>query len=320
MKFVMFVLALMLVSFLTLTSLVVGSNSIGITQLLADPTAWDLLTLSRIPRTVALLLCGMAMSVCGLIMQMLTQNRYVEPATAGAVQSAGLGILIITILWPAAPVLARMGVASLCSLLGTGLFLLILQRLSLRATLIVPLVGIMLGAVISAVTVFIAVRFDLLQSLSAWTSGDFSGVMKGRYELLWLVGALTLLTYFVADRFAVAGMGREFAVNLGLNYRKVMLLGMSIVAIVSGVVVVVIGALPFLGLIVPNIVSLILGDNVRQNIPWIALLGGGIVVSCDLVGRLLVHPFEIPAGSILGVIGAVVFLFVILREQLYVRR
>ncbi|MDX3774558.1 iron chelate uptake ABC transporter family permease subunit [Chromatiaceae bacterium AAb-1] len=319
MRFLAFLLALVLVSLLTVSSLVVGSNSIGIMQLLADPAAWDLLILSRIPRTVALLLCGMAMSVCGLIMQMLTQNRYVEPATAGAVQSAGLGILIITILWPAAPVLARMGFASFFSLLGTGLFLLILQRLSLRATLIVPLVGIMLGAVISAVTVFIAVRFDLLQSLAAWTSGDFSGVMKGRYELLWLVGALTLLTYFVADRFAVAGMGREFAVNLGLNYRRVMLLGMSIVAIVSGVVVVVIGALPFLGLIVPNIVSLILGDNVRRNIPWIALLGGGIVVACDLTGRLLVHPFEIPAGSILGVIGAVVFLFVILREQIYVR-
>jgi len=114
-------------------------------------------------------------------------------------------------------------------------------------------------------------------------------------------------------------MGPDMAANLGLNYRKVLLAGMTIVALISGVVVTVIGALPFLGLIVPNLVSLVLGDNVRRNIPWIAILGGGIVMLCDIVGRLLVHPFEIPAGTILGVLGAAVFIAVILKEQMYAK-
>lgn len=311
--------ALLVLALLVLLSLLTGSHALTLFTVWSEPQALQVMIVSRVPRTLALLLAGMAMSVAGLIMQMLTQNRYVEPATAGSVQSASLGMLCITLLWPAAPVMIKMVVASVFALLGTGLFLLILRRLSLRTSLIVPLVGIMLGAVISAVTTFLAVRFELLQALSAWNSGDFSAVLQGRYELLWLVAGLTLLAYILADRFAVAGMGADFAVNLGLDYRKVLLLGMSIVALISGVVVTVVGVLPFLGLIVPNLVSLLLGDNVRRNIPWIAALGGGIVILCDVVGRVLVHPFEIPAGTVLGVVGAAVFIAVIVREQFYAK-
>lgn len=311
--------AFLILLVLVLLSLATGSHSMSLATIFSDPQAAQVMFISRIPRTSALLLAGMAMSVAGLLMQMLTQNRYVEPATAGSVQSAALGMLVITLVAPAAPVIIKMSVASVFALLGTALFLLILRRLSLKTSLIVPLVGIMLGTVISSMTTFIAVRFDLLQSLSAWNSGDFSSVLQGRYELLWLVGGLTLLAYIMADRFAVAGMGPDMAANLGLNYRKVLLAGMTIVALISGVVVTVIGALPFLGLIVPNLVSLMLGDNVRRNIPWIAILGGGIVMLCDIVGRLLVHPFEIPAGTILGVIGAAVFIAVILKEQMYAK-
>lgn len=312
-------LTLLVLVALVLLSLLTGSHALRLSTLWSDPQALQVMVVSRIPRTLALLLAGMAMSVAGLIMQMLTQNRYVEPATAGSVQSASLGMLCITLLWPAAPVVIKMAIASGFALLGTGLFLLILRRLSLKTSLIVPLVGIMLGAVISSVTTFIAVRFELLQALSAWNSGDFSVVLQGRYELLWLVGGLTLLAYILADRFAVAGMGADFSVNLGVDYRQVLLLGMSIVALISGVVVTVIGVLPFLGLIVPNLVSLLLGDNVRRNIPWIAVLGGGIVILCDVLGRLLVHPFEIPAGTVLGIVGAAVFIAVIVREQFYAR-
>ncbi len=86
-----------------------------------------------------------------------------------------------------------MMVATVFALLGTVLFMLLLQRIALKTALIVPLVGIMLSAVIGALTIFLAVYFDLLQSLDAWTSGDFSSVLQGRYELLWLVGALALI-------------------------------------------------------------------------------------------------------------------------------
>ncbi|WP_017614691.1 ABC transporter permease [Nocardiopsis salina] len=305
---------------LAVVSLFVGASDITLQRLIEDPEARELFLISRLPRTLALLLAGAAMSVAGLIMQMLTQNRFVEPSTAGTVESAALGILVVTLLAPGAPLPVKMTAACLAALVGTFLFLAVLQRVALKSSLIVPLVGIMLGAVISAITTFIALRTDLLQTLGTWQSGDFSGVMQGRYEQLWLVGALALLAYLVADRLTVAGLGRDIAVSVGLDYRTVMALGVGIVAVVSGVVVSVVGTLPFLGLIVPNLVSMVVGDHVRRGVPWVCLLGGGVLVLCDILARVIRAPFEIPVGTVLGVVGAAVFLFMLLRRSNHVRR
>jgi iron complex transport system permease protein len=91
--------------------------------------------------------------------------------------------------------------------------------------------------------------------------------------------------------------------------------GTGLVAIATGVVTVVVGSLPFLGLIVPNIVSLIRGDDLRSNLPWVCLLGIAIVTVCDLLGRTLIAPFEIPVSLILGILGAVVFVVLLLRQR-----
>lgn len=300
---------------LMIWSLFVGAGQMTLRGVWIDTDMRDIFLISRVPRTLALLLAGSAMSVAGLIMQMLTQNRFVEPSIAGTTQSASLGLLLVMIVNPAASVLLKMGIATLFAMGGTALFMLLLQRMRIKSPLMVPLTGIMLGAIISSVTTFLAMEFDLLQSLGGWESGDFSGVLQGRYELLWIVGALTLIAMLIADRFTVAGMGKDFSVNIGLNYQYILLAGLAIVSVIGGVVVVVIGALPFLGLIVPNIVSLAMGDNLRRTIPWVALCGGGLVVFCDIIGRLIVYPFEIPASVILGVIGAIVFLYLLLRTQ-----
>lgn len=302
---------------LAVLSLFIGAGDVSPVSLFTDPEMQDIFFVSRIPRTAALILAGSAMSVAGLIMQLLTQNRFIEPSLAGTTQSASLGLLFVMILYPTASIMTKMVVASGFALLGTALLMLILRRIILKSALIVPLVGIMLGAVISALTIFTAYYFDLLQSLSAWMSGDFSSILQGRYELLWLVGGLTLAACLIADSFTVAGMGREFSVNVGLNYQKVMTIGLSIIALISGVVVVVVGALPFLGLIVPNLISLVMGDNIRKTIPWICLAGGGLVLLCDIIGRLIRYPFEIPASVILGVVGAVIFLYLLLKHQRY---
>lgn len=270
---------------------------------------------SRVPRTLALLLAGAGMAVAGLIMQMLARNRFVEPSTAGTAEAAVLGMLAASLLAPDLPVFARMLVAALFALAGTGLFLAILHRMPLRSPLVVPLVGIMLGGVITAVTVFFAYRFDMMQSFYAWINGDFSGVLRGRYELLWLSFGLTVLAYLAADRFTVAGMGTDFAANLGLKYHRVVGVGLVIVSLVTAAVVATCGMIPFLGLVVPNVVSLIMGDNVRRSLPVVALLGAGLVVVCDIAGRLVVHPFEIPIGTMMGIVGSAVFLFLLLRRD-----
>jgi len=273
------------------------------------------LLVSRVPRTIAIILTGMSMGVAGLIMQMLARNRFAGPGTSGTVESATLGLLTVLILAPGAPLMVKMIVASVFALAGTGLFLGVLSRIPLRSPLIVPLVGIMLGGVISSITNFFAYRYDLLQSLSVWTNGDFSRILRGRYELLWIAGILTVIAYFAADRFTVAGMGEEFTTNLGLDYRKVVFIGMVIVAMVTAVDVVTVGSIPFLGLIVPNIVSMIMGDNVRRSLPWVALFGAGFLLVSDTFGRLVRYPYEIPIGTVVGIVGSAIFLTLLLRRS-----
>ncbi|CAM5772027.1 ABC transporter permease [Bosea minatitlanensis] len=300
---------------LAATSLLIGAGGLSPAELLAGGDEGRLLLLaSRLPRTFALILTGASMAVAGMIMQLIARNRFAEPSTAGTVESAGLGMLTVTLLAPGAPVLLRMLVASAFALAGTCLFLALLRRVPLRSPLVVPLVGLILGGVISAISSFIAYRYDLLQSLGAWTTGDFSAVLRGRYEMLWLALALTGLACVAANRFTAAGMGRDFATNLGIDYRRVVAFGLSIVAMVTALVVATIGMIPFLGLIVPNIVSLIMGDNMRRSVPYVALFGAAFVLACDILGRVLRYPFEIPVGTVMGVLGSGIFLFLLLRR------
>lgn len=310
------------VAALAVVSLFVGVSEISPASIVQDllsggserDSVWMLLV-SRLPRTLAIVLAGTALAICGLIVQMLARNRYVEPSTVGTVESASLGMLLVTILAPAMPVPGKMLVATGTAIAGTALFLRILRGVPLHDAYTVPLVGLVLSGVIGAATTFIAYRYDLLQSLSAWTLGDFSGVMRGRYELLWLVAVLSALAYLAADRFTVAGMGEKFTTNLGLDHRAVVRLGLTIVALVTAVVVVVVGSIPFLGIVVPNVVSLLIGDNLRRSVPWVALLGAGSVLAADITGRLVRFPYEIPVGVVMGVIGSVLFLWFLLDRR-----
>lgn len=275
----------------------------------------EMFAITRIPRTLALVLAGAAMAMCGLVMQLLTQNRFVEPTTTGTTEWAGLGLLTVMIVFPHASITARMIGAVVAAFIGTMVFFLFLRRVSLRSSLIVPIVGIMLGAVVGSVSTFLALQTDMLQSLGVWFAGSFTSVLRGQYEMLWIVAIVGVAVFIVADRFTVAGLGEEISTNVGLNYNRVILLGTALIAIASGVVTVVVGNLPFLGLIVPNIVSMFRGDDLRSNLPWVCLLGIAIVTVCDLVSRTIIAPFEVPVSLILGVIGAVVFIGLLLKQR-----
>lgn len=287
----------------------------GVYDIFGKEDGATMFAVTRIPRTIALVLAGAAMAMSGLVMQLLTQNRFVEPTTTGTTEWAGLGLLTMLVLFPTASLLAKMSVAILFAFIGTMIFFLFLQRVSLKASLTVPIVGIMLGSVVGAFSTFFALSTDKLQSMGIWLAGSFTSVIRGQYEVLWIVAIVAVAIYIVADRFTVAGLGEEIATNVGLNYRQVMLLGTALIAVATGVVTVVIGNLPFLGLIVPNIISMIRGDDLRSNLPWVCLLGIAITTVCDLIGRTIIMPFEIPVSLILGVLGAVVFIFLLLRQR-----
>ncbi|MDO9418131.1 ABC transporter permease [Pararhizobium sp.] len=304
------------VSFLVLfvLSLCVGVSDFSLAEVWRDPQALQLLLISRLPRTLAAVLAGAGLAISGLIMQTLARNRFVEPATAGTAQSAQLGILLITILCPAAALPVKTLVASAGALLGTSVFILAAQRLPPTQPFLVPLFGLVYGGVIGAAVTFVAWQADLLQYLDVWTTGEFSGVLRGRYELLWIAAVLIGISWWVADSLTVLALGRDVSIGLGLNYTRMLQLGLVIVSLISALTVVVVGIIPFVGLVVPNIISRLMGDNMRGTIGWVAAAGAGLVLGCDILGRLIRYPYEIPVGTVMGVAGALLFLRLVFRR------
>ncbi|WP_459611978.1 ABC transporter permease [Corynebacterium urogenitale] len=305
----------LIVGIIVVVALLAASLLIGEYDIFNGDFGAEMFGITRIPRTIALVLAGAAMAMSGLVMQMLTQNRFVSPTTTGTTEWAGLGLLIVMALFPMASVMGRMVGAVIASFVGTMVFFLFLRRVSLRSSLVVPIIGIMLGAVVSSVSTFFALQTDMLQSLGIWFAGSFTSVYKGQYEVLWIVLLVVIAVFFYADRLTVAGLGEDIATSVGLNYQRMVIVGTGLIAIATGVVTVVVGNLPFLGLIVPNIVSMIRGDDLRSNLPWVCLTGVAIVAVCDIVSRIIIAPFEIPVSVILGVVGAVVFITLIVRQR-----
>jgi iron complex transport system permease protein len=298
-----------------------GSLFIGVSDLtpldLLDPDEAQarVLWTSRVPRLVAILLAGSALAVAGLVMMSLTRNRFVSPQTAGTTEWVGLGIVVAALVFGTTSVLGKMAIATVFSLVGTFFFIWLLRRIVFTDMIVVPLVGILLGGVVSAAAAFLAYRFDLLQSVDAWMNGDFSGVLAGRYELLYLVLVATVVAYLYADRFSVAGMGEDLAVNLGVPYTRVVTIGLAIASVVTAIVVVTVGNIPFLGLVVPNVVTMAMGDNLRRVLPVTALAGAAFVLVCDVLGRTVRYPYEVPVGMVGGVIGGALFIALLLRAR-----
>ena len=303
---------------LSFTSLFIGVSSINLIGLLKlNPEQWQIFLISRLPRLISILIAGASLSICGLVMQQLSRNRFVSPTTAGTMDSARLGILLTMIFFPTASVLTKTSIAIVVAFVGTLLFMTILSRLKFKDSIFVPLVGIMFGNIISSITMFIAYKEDLIQNLSGWLQGDFSLVMAGRYEILYFSIPALILAYVFAHRFSIVGMGQDFATNLGLNYTQVLYLGLAIVATVSSIIIISVGVIPFLGLIIPNLVTLYLGDNLKKILSHTALLGAVFVLLCDILGRIVIYPYEIAINAVVGVCGSAIFLILLFKRYQY---
>ncbi len=303
---------------LACASLFVGVQDLPLLQLfhLSDEQMNTLFS-SRIPRLMSIVLAGMSLSLCGFIMQSMTRNKFVSPTTAGTMDWAKLGILTAMLVFTQASPLMKMAIAFLFTLAGNLLFLKILRHIKVNDTIYVPLVGLMFGGIVSSISTFIAYKYDLIQNVSAWLQGDFSLIVQGRYELLYVSVPLLIIAYLYADRFTVAGMGESFAVNLGLTYKRVMAVGLVIVSMITSVTILTVGMLPFLGLIIPNIVSIYRGDHLKKSLPHTALLGAIFVLICDVLGRVIIYPYEISVGLMVGIIGSAIFLYMLLRRKRY---
>nr|WP_206108403.1 iron chelate uptake ABC transporter family permease subunit [Paenibacillus thiaminolyticus] len=305
-----FILAIIVVVILGIISLFTGVYDIR-----GQEDGMDMFFITRVPRTAALMLTGAAMAMAGLVMQLITQNRLVEPTTTGTIEWAGLGLLVVYLLFPAPTLVLRMTGAIVFSFIGTMIFFFFLRRVKLRSSLIVPIIGLMLGAVISAVSTFIGLLFQMTQNIESWFVGSFAAVQVGRYEYLWIIVIVTFLIFMYANRLTLAGLGEDVATSLGVNYNRIVILGTGLISFAVGIVAAVIGNLPFLGLIVPNIVSMFRGDDLRSNLPWVCVIGMGTITVCDIISRTIIMPFEVPVSLILGTVGAVVFIAILLRQR-----
>ncbi|MGB2203518.1 MAG: iron chelate uptake ABC transporter family permease subunit, partial [Pseudooceanicola atlanticus] len=139
------------------------------------------------------------------------------------------------------------------------------------------------------------------------------GVLRGRYELLWIAAAASAATFLIADRLTLLSLGEDTARTLGVNVGRITAAAIVAVSVVTALVVVTLGAIPFVGLVVPNLVVRMAGDNLRRALPLTALAGALIVLVADMLGRWIRAPYEVPVATTISVIGALIFLVLIRR-------
>ncbi len=309
-----FWLALLLV--ISIYSLTIGVKDFSLIGIFSNRQEdLHLAIISRIPRLISILVTGASLSIAGIIMQTLTQNKFVSPSTAGTMEWSRLGIMLAILFYGGQASIMKMTIAFATTLFGTILFMNLLQKIQFKNAIMVPLVGMMLGNVISSITSYFALKYDIAQNMSSWLQGNFSLVIKGRYELIFLGLPFLIIAYLYANKFTIAGMGDSFANNLGVNHKAIVMVGLVIVAIITSTVVVTVGSIPYIGIIVPNIVTLFKGDNLRKSLPIAAILGALFVLVCDIVGRVMIFPYEISISVIISVLGSLMFLLLLFGRK-----
>ena len=299
---------------LSIISLFVGVTNISVNDILSfNIDKIQILLISRLPRLIAIIVAGVGLSISGLIMQQISKNKFVSPTTAATADFAKLGILFCIMIIPGATIMQKMIISFIFAGIGTILFMKMIKAIKIKNIIFIPLIGMMLGKIIGSITTFFAYKYDLVQNISSWMEGDMSLIMKGSYELLYLSVPMVIIAFLYANKFTIVGMGEDFAINLGVNYNFVVNVGLAIVSLICAVTIITVGNIPFLGLIIPNIVSLYSGDNLKKTLYHTALLGPIFLLACDILGRFIIFPFEMSISLTVGVIGSIIFLYMIIR-------
>ena len=294
---------------LSCCSLFVGVIDLTPAELLAGNfEQMEVFLISRLPRLLAILCTGIGMSVAGLIMQQLCSNKFVSPTSGATISSAQFGILLALLFMPASTLWSRAIFAFATAILGTWIFVWFIQRIQFKDVVMVPLVGIMFGNVIGGITNYLAYKYEMTQALSSWLVGHFSLVLKGRYEIVWLTVPLVVLAFLFANHFNIVGLGKDFSKNLGVPYNLVLFSGLTIAAMITASIVVVVGSISYIGLIVPNVVAMYKGDKIRGTLVDTALFGAIFVLVCDMIGRIVIAPYELPIELIVGILGSLIFI------------
>ena len=315
------VLLALLLLILSVASLFVGVIDVSPTGLFSgDSEQLKIFLVSRLPRLLAIWCTGVGMSIAGLIMQQLCMNKFISPTTGATLSSAKFGILLALLFMPRSTLIGRALFSFAAAIAGTWAFVIFVQRMKFKDVIMVPLVGIMFGDIITGLTSFLAYKYDMTQALTSWQVGHFSLVLRGKYEIVYLVVPLVILAYLFANHFNIVGMGEDFSKNLGVPYNLVLFSGLTIAAAITAAIVVVVGSISYIGLIVPNVVAMYKGDRIRGTIVDTSLFGAIFVLVCDVIGRLVIFPYELPIDLVVGIVGSIVFCLLLFYRLNHGRR
>lgn len=271
--------------------------------------------LVRLPRTIAAVLAGAALSVSGLILQTVLNNALAGPNIIGVNAGAGLFTLLLAAFFPSLLLFTPLA-AMLGALVATLLIYFIASATGAsRMTLV--LAGIAISSFLGAMTDTVLTLVPEAQtSRMSFMIGGLSGVyMRQMLPAMAVIAAGMLLAFVLRKQMNVLMLGDEVATSLGLRTRAVRFALLLAAAMLAGGAVSFAGLLGFIGLIVPHAARFLIGYDQKALVPLCALLGAAFTLLCDLLSRVLFAPYEIPVGIVLSFIGGPFFLMLLLRQK-----
>jgi len=316
-------LALLAGSWLTVAVVTpfVGEVSIDWRALLTpDATDFVIFWHIRLPRVLLALAAGGALAASGLAFQTLFRNPLAEPYTLGVASGAALGAVTAIELGAGAGVLGLsiVGGASFVGAAGVALLILGLAARARFNTATLLLAGIAMSLTCSALILFMQYRADFTESfrMVRWMMGGLAVV--GFREVLWLspwvlVGVAVLLSLRWDLNLLLTG--EEVAASRGVDLSRVRWMVLAAASAMVGALVPVVGPIGFVGLIVPHVLRRWLGHDHLILVPACVLGGGAFLALCDLIGRLVISPSELPVGVVTALLGGPFFLWLLLSQR-----
>lgn len=284
-----------------------------------DPSSTEHQTIVtlRVPRTIADMIVGSSLAVCGAIMQGTTKNPLADSGLMGISSGATFSMAVVLALFPHFSYFQMLLVSFLGASLTTGLtyFVASSGRRGMTPQRLV-LAGISISMLFGAMSSYLSIKYHLGHALMYFTAGGTAGAKWNELLIVlpfFLVGLL--ISIVLSPGITMLSLGDEVAVGLGLNIQQIRAFSTIIVLILTGLSVVVIGPVSFVGLIIPHIVRYFVGVDYRFIIPASILYGALFTVLADLIGRLINRPFETPIGIIFSLIGVPFFLYLVRKER-----
>lgn len=305
-----------MVASLTLGSVDISFSTIvhtllGNVQTTDEMVIWNI----RFPRNIVGALVGANLAVSGAILQAVMKNPLADPGIVGVSSGAGLAGVIMLIFMPEASIFLT-PVAFVGAMLSAAAVYALAWKNGIRPTRIIlagVAVSAFLGSGISALLVFYS---DKVQGALLWMVGGLSARSWPQVETLFPYTILGLVLALAGCKaLTILSLGDETARGLGVPVERVRFSMTAVAALLAAGAVSVAGLIGFVGLVVPHIVRLIIGTDYKYVIPGSAILGAGVLVFCDTLGRVAFSPIEIPAGIIMAFLGAPFFLYLLRRSS-----